>query len=162
MGFGERLQAHRSKEKATCPVSVLCRVLKVSRSGYYDWKDRPLTAQPGTRPLRAAVGPQAKPLVPGATRACAGIHGCSQTCISKPVSPCAYACELTRICLHWCTTSVLAVRNPTCLEEGVFPEVRQKVPKIRTLGDTVDALPPLRCPHNRHHWKGLSMRSHHD
>ena len=27
-------------EKATYPVSVLCRVLKVSRSGYYDWKDR--------------------------------------------------------------------------------------------------------------------------
>ena len=40
MGFGERLQAHRSKEKASYPVSVLCRVLKVSRSGYYDWKDR--------------------------------------------------------------------------------------------------------------------------
>ena len=28
-------------EKASYPVSVLCRVLKVSRSGYYDWKDRP-------------------------------------------------------------------------------------------------------------------------
>ena len=41
MGFGERLQAHRSKEKASYPVSVLCRVLKVSRSGNYDWKDRP-------------------------------------------------------------------------------------------------------------------------
>jgi putative transposase len=41
MGFGERLQAHRSKEKASYPVLVLCRVLKVSRSGYYDWKDRP-------------------------------------------------------------------------------------------------------------------------
>jgi putative transposase len=27
-------------EKASYPVSVLCRVLKVSRSGYYDWKDR--------------------------------------------------------------------------------------------------------------------------
>jgi len=27
-------------EKANYPVSVLCRVLKVSRSGYYDWKDR--------------------------------------------------------------------------------------------------------------------------
>ncbi len=34
-------QAHRSKEKASYPVSLLCRVLKVSRSGYYDWKDRP-------------------------------------------------------------------------------------------------------------------------
>ncbi len=28
-------------EKANYPVSVLCKVLKVSRSGYYDWKDRP-------------------------------------------------------------------------------------------------------------------------
>lgn len=28
-------------ERAIYPVSVLCRVLKVSRSGYYGWKDRP-------------------------------------------------------------------------------------------------------------------------
>jgi putative transposase len=28
-------------EKASYSVSLLCRVLKVSRSGYYDWKDRP-------------------------------------------------------------------------------------------------------------------------
>ena len=28
-------------EKASYPVSVLCKVLKVSRSGYYDWKNRP-------------------------------------------------------------------------------------------------------------------------
>lgn len=28
-------------EKASYPISVLCRVLKVSRSGYYDWKGRP-------------------------------------------------------------------------------------------------------------------------
>lgn len=28
-------------EKAVYPVSVLCRVLGVSRSGYYDWKERP-------------------------------------------------------------------------------------------------------------------------
>jgi len=28
-------------EKASYPVSVLCKALKVSRSGYYDWKDRP-------------------------------------------------------------------------------------------------------------------------
>ena len=27
-------------EKANFPVAVLCKVLKVSRSGYYDWKDR--------------------------------------------------------------------------------------------------------------------------
>jgi putative transposase len=28
-------------EKADYSISLLCRVLKVSRSGYYDWKDRP-------------------------------------------------------------------------------------------------------------------------
>ena len=28
-------------EKASFPVSALCRVLRVSRSGYYEWKDRP-------------------------------------------------------------------------------------------------------------------------
>jgi putative transposase len=30
-------------EKASYPVSVLCKVLKVSRSGYYHWKNRPLS-----------------------------------------------------------------------------------------------------------------------
>lgn len=28
-------------EKASYSVSMLCKVLKVSRSGYYDWKERP-------------------------------------------------------------------------------------------------------------------------
>ncbi len=28
-------------EKASYPISLLCKVLRVSRSGYYDWKDRP-------------------------------------------------------------------------------------------------------------------------
>jgi putative transposase len=28
------------REKANYSISVLCRVLRVSRSGYYDWKDR--------------------------------------------------------------------------------------------------------------------------
>lgn len=28
-------------EKANYPISLLCRALKASRSGYYDWKDRP-------------------------------------------------------------------------------------------------------------------------
>jgi putative transposase len=27
-------------EKASYPISLLCRVLRVSRSGYYEWKDR--------------------------------------------------------------------------------------------------------------------------
>jgi putative transposase len=27
-------------EKAYYPISLLCRILKVSRSGYYGWKDR--------------------------------------------------------------------------------------------------------------------------
>ena len=28
-------------EKASYPISLLCKVLRVWRSGYYDWKDRP-------------------------------------------------------------------------------------------------------------------------
>jgi putative transposase len=28
-------------EKASFPVALLCKVLNVSRSGYYDWRDRP-------------------------------------------------------------------------------------------------------------------------
>jgi transposase len=39
-GSGEAIRAHRSKEKASYPISLLCKVLRVSRSGYYDWKDR--------------------------------------------------------------------------------------------------------------------------
>jgi putative transposase len=40
MGSHDSVQVHRSKEKVYYPISLLCRVLKVSRSGYYDWKDR--------------------------------------------------------------------------------------------------------------------------
>ena len=45
-------------EKTSYPVSVLCKVLKVSRSGYYDWKDRPPSKEgPGKRrPHRADQG----------------------------------------------------------------------------------------------------------
>ena len=35
-------------ERASYSVSLLCKVLKVSRSGYYDWKDR-------VRPPRGSV-----------------------------------------------------------------------------------------------------------
>jgi transposase len=42
-GSGEAFEAHRSKERASYPVSSLCRVLQLSRSGYYDWKDKPLS-----------------------------------------------------------------------------------------------------------------------
>jgi putative transposase len=37
---GETIRVHRSKEKAYYPISLLCRLLEVSRSGYYGWKER--------------------------------------------------------------------------------------------------------------------------
>jgi HTH-like domain len=40
-GSAELLPSHRSKQRANFPVSALCRVLGVCRSGYYDWKGRP-------------------------------------------------------------------------------------------------------------------------
>ena len=38
-------------EKASYPVSVLCKTLRVSRSGYYDWRNRP----PSRRSLEDAA-----------------------------------------------------------------------------------------------------------
>ena len=43
MGGRESASCYRlsDAEKANYSVSLLCEVLRVSRSGYYDWKDRP-------------------------------------------------------------------------------------------------------------------------
>jgi putative transposase len=38
---GERFQAYRSKERANYPVAVLCRMLELSKIGYYAWRSRP-------------------------------------------------------------------------------------------------------------------------
>ena len=44
-------QAHRSKEKADYSVATLCRMLGVSKSGYYAWRGR----TPSMRNLEDAV-----------------------------------------------------------------------------------------------------------
>jgi putative transposase len=36
-------------EKADYPISLLCRVLGVSRSGYYGWKEPAFKEEPGGR-----------------------------------------------------------------------------------------------------------------
>ena len=42
-GWRDPVRTYRliDAEKASSPISLRCRVLRVSRSGYYDWKDRP-------------------------------------------------------------------------------------------------------------------------
>jgi hypothetical protein len=50
----------------------------------------------------------------------AGVHGGSQTGISKPISPWAYAGELSRIYLHWCRNGVLPSGQPEVPGSGVL------------------------------------------
>jgi len=43
-------------ERATYPVVVLCRVLRVSRAGYYAWAGRGVSARAGVNPWYQTTG----------------------------------------------------------------------------------------------------------